>query len=128
VQALPHKGPHPALQSGAAHAHGALTKTRRKSRETEEDVFVSPDSQRALRKSGGNSMNSRIALALVAAAGIVLAPAAFAQNMGKDRMEKTDAMKSDKPGMAKSDGMSDKKTDAMKKDSMKKDGMSDTKK
>lgn len=57
-------------------------------------------------------MTYRFLFAALIAAGLGLAPAAFAQGMNKDKMEKTDGM-SDK----------DKKTDAMKKDGMSKDNM-----
>ena len=66
------------------------------------------------------TIRSRIALGVSAAVvslGLVLAPAAFAQDkMGKDDGMKKDSMSKDK--MGKDDGM---KKDSMSKDTMKKD-------
>ena len=76
-------------------------------------------------------MIKRLIVASTIAAGLALAPAAFADDMSKSGMakdskmdskmdKKTDAMSNDK--MSKTGGMMDKK-DSMSKDSMSKDSM-----
>jgi pentapeptide MXKDX repeat protein len=84
-------------------------------------------SNTSLKGPAAMTITTRLACGISAAAialGLVLAPAAFAQDkMGKDGMMKKDSMSHDtmkKDTMSK-DGM--KKDDAMKKDSMKKDDM-----